>query len=89
LLVRNFHPGDRITPLGLNGTQKVKKVFIDRKVPREDRARYPLLVCDDLILWIVGVRQSEIAKIKSHTRRWLKVEVTGCLDQDDGYFKSI
>jgi tRNA(Ile)-lysidine synthase len=89
LLVRNFQPGDRITPLGLNGTQKVKKVFIDRKVPREDRARYPLLVCDDLILWIVGVRQSEIAKIKSHTRRWLKVEVTGCLDQDDGYFKSI
>jgi tRNA(Ile)-lysidine synthase len=77
LLVRNFRPGDRMSPLGLKGTQKVKKIFIDRKIPREDRSRYPLLVCDDQILWIVGLRQSEIAKIGSHTRRWLKVDVTG------------
>ena len=89
LLVRNFRPGDRMAPLGLNGTQKVKKVFIDRKIPREDRPRYPLLLCGDQILWIVGLRQSDMAKIGSHTRHWLKVEVTGCLGRDDGYFKSI
>ncbi len=79
LLVRNFRTGDRMAPLGLNGTQKVKKVFIDRKIPREDRLLYPLLLCGDKILWIVGLRQSNVAKIGSHTRRWLKVEVTGCL----------
>jgi len=87
--VRNFRPGDRLAPLGLKGTQKVKKVFIDRKIPREDRPRYPLLLCGDQILWIVGVRQSEFAKIGSQTRRWLKVHMTGCLSRDDGYFKSI
>ena len=86
LLVRNFRPGDRMAPLGLKGTQKVKKILIDRKIPREDRPRYPLLLCGDQILWIVGLRQSEIAKIGSHTRRWLKVDVTGCLGRDDGYF---
>jgi len=89
LLVRNFRPGDRLAPLGLNGTQKVKKVFIDRKIPREDRPRYPLLLCGDQILWIVGLRQSEYAKVKSQTRRWLKVDLTGCLKRDDDYFKSI
>lgn len=89
LLVRNFRPGDRLAPLGLKGTQKVKKVFIDRKIPREDRPRYPLLLCDDQILWIVGLRQSEFAKIGSQTRHWLKVDMAGCLRRDDDYFKSI
>jgi tRNA(Ile)-lysidine synthase len=89
LLVRNFRPGDRLAPLGLKGTQKVKKVFIDRKIPREDRPRYPLLLCGDHILWVVGLRQSEFAKIGAHTKQWLKVEMAGCLGRDDDYFKSI
>jgi tRNA(Ile)-lysidine synthase len=89
LTVRNFRAGDRMAPLGLNGTQKVKKIFIDRKIAREDRIRYPLLLNGDQVLWIAGLRQSEIGKIGSRTRRWLKVEVAGCLRGDDGYFKSI
>jgi len=89
LLVRNFRPGDRMAPLGLDGTQKVKKIFIDRKIAREDRTRFPLLLCGDQILWIVGLRQSEVGKIGSQSQRWLKVEATACLDPDDDYFKSI
>ena len=30
--VRNFRPGDRFSPLGMAGTQKLKKYFIDHKV---------------------------------------------------------
>lgn len=79
LLVRNFRPGDRMAPLGLEGTQKVKKIFIDRKIARQDRPRYPLLLSGGQILWIAGLRQSEIGKIGPETKLWLKVEVTGCL----------
>ena len=43
LVVRNFMPGDRIRPLGMTGTRKVKDVFIDRKLPRSRRARFPLV----------------------------------------------
>jgi tRNA(Ile)-lysidine synthase len=86
LTVRNFRPGDRLAPLGLNGTQKVKKIFIDRKIPRENRMRYPLLLCGDSVLWVAGLRQSETGKITSSTTRWLKVEMTGCLSGQDGYF---
>ena len=89
LTIRNFRPGDRLVPLGLNGTQKVKKIFIDRKIPREDRPRYPLLLCGDSILWVAGLRQSEVGKITPSTRRWLKVEMSGCLSAQDGYFYSI
>jgi tRNA(Ile)-lysidine synthase len=86
LTIRNFRPGDRLAPLGLSGTQKVKKIFIDRKIAREDRSRYPLLLCGDQILWVVGLRQSERAKIGPTTTHWLKVEMTGCLSGQDGYF---
>jgi tRNA(Ile)-lysidine synthase len=86
LTIRNFRPGDRLAPLGLSGTQKVKKIFIDRKIAREDRPRYPLLLCGDQILWVVGLRQSGIGKIGPTTTRWLKVEMTGCLSGQDGYF---
>jgi len=86
LTIRNFRPGDRLAPLGLSGTQKVKKIFIDRKIAREDRPRYPLLLCGDQILWIAGLRQSECGKIGPTTTRWLKVEMTGCLSGQDGYF---
>ena len=33
LLIRNLRPGDRFSPLGVNGTQKVKKYFINHKIP--------------------------------------------------------
>jgi len=86
LRVRNFRPGDRLTPLGLDGTQKVKKIFIDRKIDREKRRRHPLLLSGDQIIWIVGVRQSAIARIEPATKRWLKVEAVGCLSGQDDYF---
>jgi tRNA(Ile)-lysidine synthase len=86
LTIRNFRPGDRLAPLGLSGTQKVKKLFIDRKIARPDRPRYPLLLCDSQILWVVGLRQGESGKIRPTTTRWLKVEIAGCLSGQDGYF---
>jgi len=83
LTIRNFRPGDRLSPLGLGGTQKVKKIFIDRKVAREDRPRYPLLLCGGQILWVAGLRQSESGKVGPSTTRWLKVEMTGCRSAQD------
>jgi tRNA(Ile)-lysidine synthase len=86
LAVRSFRPGDRLAPLGLKGTQKVKKIFIDRKIAPNERQRYPLLVSGDQILWVVGLRQSEVAQIAPATTRCLKVEAAGCLKGHDDYF---
>ena len=83
LTIRNYRPGDRLAPLGLRGTQKVKKIFIDRKIAREDRPRYPLLLCGGQILWVVGLRQSESGKVGPATTRWLKVEMIGCRSAQD------
>ncbi len=55
LIVRPRRPGDRLHPLGTPGTKKVQDVFVDRKIPRDDRDREPI-VTDELgrIVWVAG-----------------------------------
>ncbi|MFA5182993.1 MAG: tRNA lysidine(34) synthetase TilS [Syntrophales bacterium] len=73
LTIRNIRSGDRIRPLGMEGTKKVKAIFIDKKVSRDDRHRIPLLASDDGILWIAGTCLNESVRITAETRRVLKV----------------
>jgi len=55
LKIRGRRPGDRIEPLGLNGRKKVQDIFVDRKVPRDERDLVPLVVDEqDRIAWIPG-----------------------------------
>jgi tRNA(Ile)-lysidine synthase len=72
LVVRNLRPGDRFAPLGLGGSQKVQKFFIDHKVPPEQRIRCPLVFSKGALIWIAGHRIAESAKIKPTSRKVLK-----------------
>ncbi len=75
LTVRNHESGDRLTPFGLQGTQKVKKMLIDRKIPRSERSRVPIVAQGDTILWIAGVRRGSTAPVLGTTQRVLKIEM--------------
>lgn len=68
LTVRSRQPGDMMKVMGLNGTKKVKDIFIDEKIPPSLRSRIPI-VTDGLgqILWIPGIRRSSIAAVGQHT----------------------
>jgi tRNA(Ile)-lysidine synthetase-like protein len=69
LSVRNFAPGDRIALLGMRGTRKVQDLFVDRKLARRRRSRWPLVVADDEILWIPAIARSRLALVTSATKR--------------------
>ncbi len=75
LVVRTFRPGDRIQPLGMDGTKKLKDLFIDEKVPLEERRRIPIVVADGRIVWVVGMRQSEEFRVRDDTRKVLRIEL--------------
>jgi tRNA(Ile)-lysidine synthase len=75
LLVRNLRPGDRFSPLGVNGTQKVKKYFINHKIPAAQRRICPLLLSGGNIIWIAGHRIDNAVKVSPQTRRVLKAEL--------------
>ena len=61
--VRMFQNGDRIVPFGMTGSKKVKDLFIDAKVPLSRRRSIPLLFCGDKLLWVCGLRVSQLARI--------------------------
>jgi tRNA(Ile)-lysidine synthase len=68
LAARNFAAGDRIAPLGMNGTRKVQDVFVDYKLERSRRASWPLICADTQILWIPGITRSRVALVTPATR---------------------
>lgn len=60
LYIRNRLPGDKIEVLGLNGTKKVKEIFIENKIPLHKRDTYPILVDkNDQIIWIPNLKKSK------------------------------
>ncbi|MCC2684425.1 MAG: tilS [Paenibacillaceae bacterium] len=75
LHLRSRMPGDRIRVLGLNGSKKVKDIFIDDKIPLSRRNHLPLLADSaQRVLWIPGVRRSDHAVVTPETKRWLHVK---------------
>jgi len=75
LCVRSVSAGDRIQPLGMTGTRKLKSVFIDEKIPREKRRTIPVLADDISVLWVPGVRLSERVRVAKGTKRVLSAEI--------------
>jgi len=74
LILRSPRPGDRFRPWGPGGTRKLKKVLIDLKIPRLKRQQLQLLLKDDEILWIPGIRRGSAAPITENTKSVLIAE---------------
>ena len=75
IIVRPPRPGDRFTPLGMKGSQKLKKYFINHKTPRYERTRCPLLVSHDKIIWVPGHRIDESVKVTKTTQKVAKAQL--------------
>jgi tRNA(Ile)-lysidine synthase len=75
LTVRSWKPGDRFSPLGMEGSKKIQDFFTDTKIPKSKRRYIPLLCDMEKICWIVGYRLDDRAAITSTTMRVLIVEV--------------
>jgi tRNA(Ile)-lysidine synthase len=79
LTVRSRRPGDRYQPFGLEGSQKVHDLLIDRKVPVDLRDEVPILEDAEGILWVVGHGVSERTRTASKESQLLHLEV--CYDE--------
>ena len=75
LVVRNFRHGDRFAPLGMSGHKKVKDLFIDGKVALVERARLPMLIGGDQVLWIPGHGRSRAALVTPRSRAVVRIKV--------------
>jgi tRNA(Ile)-lysidine synthase len=75
LTVRNYQPGDRFYPLGLGGSKKLKDFFIDNKISPRERYSIPLVLFQDKIAWVGGLRIDDRFRITPGTRNALKIQL--------------
>lgn len=80
LEVRSFLHGDRLEPWGMEGSTRIKKIFIDRKIFHGERRKIPLIVKDSRILWIAGVRRSRFFGVTGGSRKILQINFIRSID---------
>jgi tRNA(Ile)-lysidine synthase len=64
LTVRAWHPGDRMVPAG-GDARRVKGLFRDAGIDAARRGTWPVVLADDEIVWVPGVRRSSAASARS------------------------
>ncbi len=75
LTIRGWREGDRIKPLGMDGSKLVSDVFIDHKVKREWRRIYPVFAIGQEVVWIPGLVRSREHLIRQDIPMALRVSV--------------
>ena len=76
LRIRTREPGDIFFPKGFGKTKKVKRFYIDEKVPFPVRDHVPILVnCKNEILWVCGYRMDNRFTVDERTSRTLLVRI--------------
>jgi tRNA(Ile)-lysidine synthase len=76
VIIRTQLPGDRYSPLGLQGkSQKLSDFWINNKIPKRVRLSWPLILCKDEIIWIPGFQPSYSNRITEETKKAIRLEI--------------
>jgi tRNA(Ile)-lysidine synthase len=73
LVVDGIRPGDRMRPLGMEGTRKLSDLLVDSKVLRQERHAVPVVRDGERIVWLAGVRMSEDYRVGPKTTRAIRL----------------
>ena len=72
ILLRHWQPGDRFQPIGLKSPVKLQDLFVNAKIPvQQRRERVLATTADGIIFWVEGLRIGEGFKLTPATRRRL------------------
>jgi tRNA(Ile)-lysidine synthetase-like protein len=56
--IRSPARGDAVVPLGGVGHRPLRRLFMEARVPRSERPRYPVVTRGETILWVPGICRS-------------------------------
>ncbi|WP_409272985.1 tRNA lysidine(34) synthetase TilS [Neobacillus sp. SCS-31] len=74
LIIRTKENGDRMTLKGMEGTRKLKDIFIDNKVPVSDRKTWPVITdSTGRIVWLPGLKKSALDSAGNPEEGYLKL----------------
>lgn len=75
--IRAPKQGDRLVVDVKGSSQKLKKYFVNEKIPLDKRKSIPVIAKGDQILWVVGYRQSKAYQVSEYTRTILEISING------------
>ena len=75
VMVRFKEEGDFLVISPEGDKKKLKKYFVDSKIPSDKRGGIPLVVSGNDVLWIIGYRTGEGTRITKSTKKLLKMEI--------------
>lgn len=75
VMVRFKEEGDFLVISPEGDKKKLKKYFVDSKIPSDKRGEIPLVVSGNDVLWIIGYRTGEGTRITKSTKKLLKMEI--------------
>lgn len=81
LYIRKPMENDYLTIDEDGNRKKLRRYFIDAKIPEKQRMDVPVIACDNDILWIVGVRRSEGYRVYANTKYILELRYEGVSDE--------
>lgn len=76
LVLRQRKEGDRFSPVGLNGSKKLKDHFIDKKIPRAERDLVPIIADSKGIVWVVGHSVDRRLMTDKNTTEYLRIKIS-------------
>ncbi len=79
-LVIRPHKGEKISPAGMEGKKSVSSLLKDKKIPLPFRKMWPILADDRGILWIGGLRRSNLVKEVQHGP-YLEIKMTPSVEE--------
>lgn len=82
LFLRTPESGDSLVIDEAGNTKKLSRIFIDAKIDRDKRANWPVVTCEDAILWVIGLRESYMYRIDSQTSEVLVLNYERKGEQD-------
>jgi tRNA(Ile)-lysidine synthase len=75
VILRQWIAGDRFRPLGMTRAVKLQDLFVNRKVPRDERHRRVVMVhASGELIWVQGLPPAERCKMEPRSRMCLSWE---------------
>ncbi len=75
LSIRTWKEGDRIAPLGMEGSQLVSDIIKDAKVPSGEKANVLVVEDAEKIVWVVGLKMGKLAVANAQSHHLILMKI--------------
>jgi tRNA(Ile)-lysidine synthase len=75
LVWRRWKDGDKFQPLGMSGQKKLSDFFVDEKISVADKELVTVIISNNEIVWVVGMRINDKFKIGVNTANVVTLRV--------------